>query len=430
MNLLKVFLFGMLLMGGMAQAQEMPRESLHLSLQKAIVLASQENLQIFAANQRVRGAIANIAANRSALLPQVSGTLGGRRVTQDLRSAGIQLPGDPHVGPFNTFDMRGRITLEIFDPQAIERLQTAKATEKLSRVDFQKVREDILALVAMMFLEAKRADEAVALNETNLNKVQLQFMVIQSRLKQGTASQSELNKAQMDLSLAQYLFKAAQARAEQARLDLTSALQLPLDQPIIFEDDHQWASKELKEQEEGPDVDVARAQFKQSQANVTEVKAGFWPSFTASGDYGRSGESPSASSNTYSVGLAVNLPVWEGGLKQAQLEQAKAKLSEDEIFLQDAKSQNKAKIMEARNNLEQAKAFLLAKVHQLNYAQHEWVISNSRLKSGLGSRLEVDEASANKALALDDKNEAQALYWTARVNLAHAMGTVEKLFDI
>ena len=35
-----------------------------------------------------------------------------------------------------------------------------------------------------------------------------------------------------------------------------------------------------------------------------------------------------------------------------------------------------------------------------------------------------------KALADDDKNEAQALYWTAKINLVHAQGRVEELFNI
>lgn len=401
----------------------------HLTLAKAISLASKENPQVFAANQRVKQAIANIAANRAGLLPQITGTLGGQRQTEDMRSLGIKLPGDPHVGPFNSFDMRGRLALDIFDPSALERLKSAQANEKLSQADFHKVRQDILAMVATMFLEAQRASQAVALNKLNVLQSELQYKVFQIRLNQGTGSVSDLARAKMDLAQSQYLLKVCEVHAEEARLDLAAALQIPLEQNIIFDHDESWMHKDLPEGI-NPDVALAIAQVNQSKAAVNEAKAGFLPKLTAAANYGRSGESPSASSDTYALGLSVTLPIWEGGLKQAQLHAAQSKLKENEVLLEDVKTQNQAKIKEARNNVEEARALLMARTKQLKYAEHQWMVAATRFKSGLGSQLEMSQAQATRALALDEQHEAQAIFLTAKVNLAHVLGRIEDMFDI
>jgi outer membrane protein TolC len=126
----------------------------------------------------------------------------------------------------------------------------------------------------------------------------------------------------------------------------------------------------------------------------------------------------------------VSVPVWEGGSKQAQVDIAKSKVRENQVLLEDAKQQNQAKIENTKYNLIQAKAFLKTKMQQRQYTLHEYEVAVSRLKSGLGNQLDMDEAASGLASATDEKNEAQALYWTARINLAHVMGNIEELMDI
>ncbi len=429
MTMIKIFFILVVAFSTVSYAGEGVQEPLHLNLSKAMGLASQENAQVFAANERVRQAIANISVNRSALLPQLTGTFGGKRQTTDLRSSGIKLSGDPHIGPFNSFDTRGRLTLEIFDPQAIERLQKAKAGEKLSQAEFQKVRGDILALVGALFLEAQRASQSISLNEVSLKQSMRRYEISQLRLKQGVGSVSDLEQARMTLASVDYLLKASKVRAEQTRLDLASSLRIPLDLPILFDADEGWEVKELQGAI-GQDLAVAQAQLTQSKAALNESKAGFFPKLTAFGDYGRSGQSPSSSSNTYSLGALVSVPFWEGGSKQSQLKIAKSKLKENEILLEEALSQNQVKIKEAKNNIDQAKILLISKQEQLNYVMHQALLADHRFKSGLGSQIEADEANTIQAMAVDEKNEAQALFWTAKINLAHAMGSIDQLFEI
>ncbi|MEI7998159.1 MAG: TolC family protein [Candidatus Omnitrophota bacterium] len=430
MRFVKVLLVLMFASTSLSFALQEDKGALHLTLKQALKMAKANNAQVIASNERVRQALADMSFARSTLLPQITGIFGGKRQTQDMRASGIKLPGDPHVGPFNSFDTRGRLTMNIFDLEAIERLQSAKAGEKLSRAESVKVQEDVLALVGAMFLEAQRAHQSVELVKVSLRDMEYKYKDIQKRFAQGMASISDLNKAEVDLSQAQYSLQASIFHAQKSRLDLASALKIPLDQEVIFDNDQSWVRKELQEAQSLPDVALAQAQLSQSKANKAKAQAGFFPKITASGDYGRIGASPVDASNTYSIGVGVSIPIWEGGLRQAQLQQAKSKVKEQEVLLADAKDQSQVKIREARENLVQARAFLNTKIKQVIYAQHQVVLAQGRFKSGLGSQLELDEAQTQEALSLDDRNEALAVFWTAKINLAHTNGRIEDMFDL
>jgi len=413
-----------------AVAGEQSLPPMHLTLAKAMVMVSKENAQVFAANERVRQAMSNITASRSGLLPQVTGIFGGKRQTSDLRASGIALPGDPHVGPFNSFDTRLRLTMSILDPSAIDRLKSAKAAEKLSQAEYRKIRQDIMAMTGALFLEAQRSSQAVRLIRTQLTQAKHQDELAKLKFKQGIGSDVDVQQARMQLAQAKYQLKAAQVHAKQTRLDLAAALRLPAAQEIIFDDDHQWERQELSASTVSPDVAVSQAQRDLSQAAVSEARSGFWPKLIATGDYGRLGETPSNASNTYSLGLGISLPLWEGGIRQAQLAKARSQLSESDVLLDDAKNQDQVKVKEARDQLSQAIAFVHAQAAQLDYINHQWHVMKDKLGSGLASRLEMDQADAVRASSMDEYNEAKALYWTAKINLAHAMGRLDQLFGI
>ena len=137
---MKHFIF-ICLCGGLASAalgQQTSQMPVRLSLKDALKNADTINLQVLMANARLDQAIARISQAQAALLPQLEGVISGARQTSDLRAEGLQIPIPgfaTHVGPYNTFDARPRLTIALFDPSAFERFQAAKKGENLSRAE-------------------------------------------------------------------------------------------------------------------------------------------------------------------------------------------------------------------------------------------------------------------------------------------------------
>jgi outer membrane protein TolC len=189
------------------------------------------------ANARLEQAIARISQAQSDLLPHVEGIAKGGRQTVDLRSQGIQFPEiGTHIGPFNNFDARARVTVALFDPSAIERLQTSKKGENLSKQELEKTREDVLALVAARYVDAQRKQQTVGLLKTLLDKDQMAYDLSEEEFKQGTGTLLDSNKFKSDLYQSRYLYSQAKHQAHDACLDLEAALQLPLNASLVFLD--------------------------------------------------------------------------------------------------------------------------------------------------------------------------------------------------
>src|SRR5262249_47208995 len=100
------------------------QQPLQLSLKQAVDAALEPggNVQVQLAREAVRQAEAHAEQVRADLLPDISASVGQQSQTVSLTAYGLQsanladgirLP--EVVGPFNTFDARGKVTQKLFD---------------------------------------------------------------------------------------------------------------------------------------------------------------------------------------------------------------------------------------------------------------------------------------------------------------------------
>jgi outer membrane protein TolC len=419
---------------GEAIAQDIRPGAIRLTLKEALQSVDLVNFQVLMANARLEQAIARISQAQSDLLPHFEGDVSGGRQTTDLRSEGILFPGfGPHIGPYNTFDARARVTIALFDPSAFERFQAAKKGANLSRAELEKTREDILALVATLYVDAQRKQQTVALMKTLLDKDQMAYKLSEDSLMQGTGTELDSNKFKSDLDQTKYLYQQAKLQSREACLDLEAALQLPLDMPLVFLDDENFmntlennAAVNLNNAANA-DMELASSQLEASKADQKTAIADFLPKVSGSADYGRLGESPDNGSNTYSVGLQVSVPIWEGGSQQAKLNEVKGEVKEDQENLLDTTQQEQVNVAKARAAIEEADDLRQAKAQQRLTAQRAMQIAFHAQEIGSGSILEVMQAKSDLATAEDEYNEAQATWVMAYVDLLHAEGRLREL---
>jgi len=407
-----------------------------LTLQDALQQADAVNLQVMMANARLEQAIARISQSQSDLLPHVDGVVSGGRQTSDLRSEGLKIPipgFSSQVGPYNSFDARPRVSVAIFDPSAFERFQAAKKGEKLSQAQLAKTREDVLALVASLFVDAQRKQQSVKLLQTVLEKDQMAYELSEEKYTQGNGTLLDSNKSKSDLDQTKYLYSQAKLEAENACLDLEAALQIPLDEPLVLLDDNDFLKVLEHDAAVDPDdvtnadVAVASSQLEARKADQKTAYADFLPKVSGSADYGRSGESPEHGSNTYSVGMQVSVPIWDGGAQQAQLKEVKGEIKEAKENLEDADQQEQVNIAKARDAIVGSDDLWEAKDQQKQTAQKALLIAIHAQEIGSGSVLELMQAKADLASAEDEYNEAQATWVIAHVDLLHAQGRLRQL---
>jgi len=405
-----------------------------LTLGDALQKASTINLQVMMANARLEQAIARISESQSDLMPHLEGVISGERQTSDLRAEGISFPGiGPHLGPYNSFDARPRVTIALFDIGAFERFQAAKKGENLSESELQKTWEDILALVATLFVDAQRKEETAKLLKTLLDRDQMAYDLGENEYTEGTGTLLGSNKLKSDLDQTKYLYTQAKLQSEDARLDLEAALQIPLDKPLLFLED-KVLLKTLEDNavinfnnSTNADMVLASSQLEARKADQKTALTDFLPRITGVADYGRSGESPEHGSNTYFVGLQATVPIWEGGSQQARVKEVKGEIKEAEENYQVVSQQTQVNIAKARLAIMEADDLKKAKEQERQTAQRSLRIALHSQEIGSGTALEVMQAKAGLAAAEDDYNEAQASWVMAHIDLLHAQGRLREL---
>ncbi len=414
------------------------QEPLRLNLSGALAMAQERHAQVIMADERVNQALARIEENRSSLLPQLTGSASQYRQTKDLRAVGTATAGsDPHIGPFNSFDARIKLTQTIFDKTALERLKTAQDSHALSLAEYRQIKQDVLALVAALYVDARYSAESAKLFKDLLRRDEKRLHLAHVRYQSGIAFELEVKRARADYARSLYLWRSAMADSIERRLDLAAALDIPNARPIIFLKDDDllnFPSASEKKANEAlpaqPEIEVAAKDLELRKSEHRSEKAGYLPKVQALADFGASGKNVDQASGTYALGLQVSMPIFEGGLRDAKVKEAQSKVEEKETNLENVKRQIVAKTLSAVEAVGQARFLLKEKDAKMLVAQKEFSLARHRLTTGIGSELEEADARAGLALVRDERNSAQAYYLMAQVNLAHALGQVDHLAKI
>lgn len=405
--------------------------SKRLSFSQALRMALTQHVDVIIANERVNQALARIQESSSALFPQLIGAVSENRRTQDIRSTGINLPGKPLVGPFNVYDARLRLTQTIFDPGVMSRLKLSKQKKIFSVAQQYQIQQDVLVLVATLFIQAKRAQELCRVEQVSLSREKKAMAIAFAGLKAGLISTFDMQKARAKYAHALYEAQIIKRQALESSLDLIAALNLPMEEEFDFV----WGQQELFEDQalesladDQLDINLAREHLKLREKERVAVARDFWPKVLVSGDYGPSGESPSSrdSSETYAVSISASIPLFEGGLRQAKLKESESDVRISQIQLQNVERQVKAKFAGQHVILLQAKAFIEESERNIDVALAQLRLMRGKYQSGVGSSLDVSSAEVRVLSALDQKDEAQAYYFLTKIHLARLLGSVEQ----
>ena len=407
------------------------KKSMTLSLKEALTRADEFSVNVLVAGARTTQSLNQFRQSQAALLPQLSATLNGQRQSRDLRMSGISFPTMPnYTGPFNTVDARARITQVIFDPGTMERLNAARAARKLTAVQYQKAKQDALALVAVLYIQAKRSsEEAKALNIMVARDARA-YHLLKEEFKQGTQTMLELKRAKADLYRSRFMQRSAAVQATNRRLDLAAALQIDPTIKIDFDPKEDMAlltQSGLNDIGEQWDLKVAQEQSALAQAQLQQSKADNLPKVSLVGDYGRAGESLDKASNTYTLGIMASIPIWQGGSQHAKTAEAKAKADEAKFVYEDVKRQSSVNEIEAKTNIAKAQDLIRAEQAQADVSRQQLALVLEQAKNGLAQSVDIVRARAQKVYDEDQYSEAVAVLWVAKISLAKAQGRMQQM---
>src|SRR5215510_2367100 len=212
-----------------------------LSYEQAVKLAIDDNLATLRAEERPTEARGQHDQARAPLLPNVSGVAYQANLTMNLVALGFQpgtFPGISRtfLGPFKNFDARLLLSQRVFDLSAIRKYQAGHAGVHVAELQEALAREQVANGTGLTYLEALRADRAVATAQANVDLAQALLKLAQDQRNAGVATGVDVTRAQTRLAEQQVGLAQAQTASEQARLNLQHVIGVPLGSALTLTD--------------------------------------------------------------------------------------------------------------------------------------------------------------------------------------------------
>jgi outer membrane protein len=162
---------------------------------------------------------------------------------------------------------------------------------------------------------------------------------------------------------------------------------------------------------------------------VKYAKGAFWPSLSASGVYSSADQSPATQTlvrdSTYGL-LSLNFPFFEGGLRRADVREARARERQSALAYEDFKKSVGIEVASAYLDLVTQKGTLKYLEDQVVYARDNFNAVAKQFEFGLAQSLDVMDANTLLVTAERNLSEAVYNYQVAILKMKKATGTLLK----
>ncbi len=321
----------------------------------------------------------------------------------------------------------------VFDGfKTINNVKGASENIKASQANYRFVSSEVRFRLRSAFIDLLRAQELllVARDITSIRRDN--FVLITLRYQSGQEHKGALLTAQANLTEAKFEMDQAKRTLEVAERELNKEMGLEQFTQVQVRGDFEVraATKEKPDFEaivgNNPSLQKLIAQKNAAAFGVKAAQGNFFPVLSAQAGAGRSNAHWPPENDQWNLGLGLSLPLFEGGLRSAQLSEARATLSQavanerstrDGVIL--SLEQTWATFQDAVDNVNVQKEFLAAAQERSKIAEAQYSIGTITYDNW--TIIEDDLVSAKKAYL-----NAQANVLVSEANWIQAKGeTIE-----
>jgi outer membrane protein len=389
-----------------------PSAALADTLENALTAAYENNPNMEEARLAVRSARQDRVQARAGYLPSL--TVGGSYGIQELEVESTSIFGpstsETELNPSTTSVELSQSLFTGWRRLGASRL--ARASVDNARETLRATEQDVLLATVDAYLNVRRDEEIVRLNEAHVIGLLRQLAGTNRRLEVGEVSRTDVAQAETRLAGARASLARAQAELERTRARYEEIVGLPPEAlepvetlpaaPASLDDALELALASH------PDLGRARANEGAARARVTIERAALLPQVSVVGRYDRSEESSFENDRREgpSALARFSMPIFEGGLAWSRAHQSRLNVRRAEALTEAQRRQISANVIGAWNDVIAARDVLEAASEQVRASQV--ALAGAERERGLGMRSTLD--------VLDAEEEAR----NARVNQARA----------
>jgi outer membrane protein len=408
-----------------------------VTLDQALQSARERQPQLRQAQAASEAAAARQSQARAPMLPQVSAIASYQRTTDN----SISKPGAPITpgqggSSFSTLPSLSdniSASMLLFDFGATpNRYRAARAQAEAARDSEQATALQVDFNVRAAYFDARANKALVGVAEETLANQQRHLDQTEGFVQAGTHPEIDLVQARTDTANARVQLINTQNAYEQSKVTLNAAMGIlgPTNYDVgdesllpLLDEDDPTGDRLFEEASKGrPEVAALEQQVRASQLTATALRGQYGPSLSANAGFTQAGESLYRLGWNASFGLTLSWQIFQGGLTNAEVQEAEANVANALAQLDLQRQQIRSDIDSARLAVRAAKATISATQEALTNARVRLQLAEQRYEVGVGSAIELGDAQVALTQAAAQAVQADDRLATARAQLLRAVG--------
>jgi outer membrane protein len=317
-------------------------------------------------------------------------------------------------------------------------LKIAGQTITKNEYDLEATKSDFILLVALSYYDVLKATKSLEIASDNVSRLSQYRDSVEKKLKVGELTKTSLLRAEGELSGARSDYLKATQALEVYRLVLIRMTGIEENFSLKETSAPVEENKPLENMrniafDSRPDLKSYDMQTKMAEEQVKYARGAFWPFLNLFAIYQGADQNPAGPTiNRESIlaGAALNFPFFEGGLRIAELNEAKAKQRQAQLIYDNFKKNVDIEVQSAYLDLQTEKGTIKFLEDQLAFARDNYKAVLRQFENGLAVSLDVMDA--NSLLLSSEKNLVEALYnyQLAYLRVKRSSGTLLQFVDI
>ncbi len=338
------------------------------------------------------------------------------------------------IGPTNDWSFGVKASYTLFDSgNRAAQLKRALAQQGIAEEEANRIRQNIAFEVHRKFYSIISTLEARKVAEENLRRAKEALRVAKLKESVGTTTHADVLRAQVEVANAKLELVKTERAIRIARGRLNTVLGLPVEQELTLSakmdnvvPPTESNLPELLEQaiHSRPEVKVALHRIGAAESSIRVAKSAFGPRLKVHGGYGYRDTDFLPEDKDWSVGISIELPVFEGFSRTHALTKANHTLSKEEAEIRQLVLQVREDVWTAYQKVMEAQEAIKAADILVNEARESLRLSKQHYEAGVSTMNELLDAQTALARAELIAVEYHWQYYIAKATLEYATGAI------
>ena len=290
----------------------------------------------------------------------------------------------------------------------------ARQSTVVEEENLRDARRDLIHSVTRAYYNLIFADNTVKVKQEAVGQIESHVHVANAMRKSGRAPRVDVLRAEVQLANVKQELSKVQNALRIASAQLNDFIGREINAPIAIETEIEFADSEtdLKSYmgvalESNPQLRRVKASIVATEAKISAEKSAYWPNVSFKADYGYEWGDWPPKESVWHFGVAIDIPLWDGGITKARVNQTKATLEKIKATERLLAKQITLQVQKAYLSLKEAESRVSVTGKSVEQAKESLRIVQGSYELGTGISRDVIDAQV--ALTQAQTNYLQAL---------------------